>query len=272
MSLKIRPLSLFYERIPEASQVPLDEDYVDGEPQPGHGPDHSARVIVLGAALLRLTGHGDDLAMKRCMWGAAFLHDLHRTTGGGRPEPGHGETAARDRESKERLRSLFILAGFPEEENDSLRMVQAAVSLHDRGELPGTHHPHREFALLFRDANILDRVRFGDLDPAQLSCPESHHLIRVAENLLLTEKEFERDHAGKRAPIALLKMGVERDIREIESAKDSMHPPKFDSTPPWLNEEQAENQPHSYLKLAEEEEIRVRPLEKPLDGSGIHIP
>ena len=60
--------------------------------------------------------------------------------------------------------------------------IQAAVTCHSAGESAPTD-PHWNLIALLKDADGLDRVRLGDLDPSYLRHSEARGTIRFAERL-----------------------------------------------------------------------------------------
>jgi hypothetical protein len=63
-----------------------------------------------------------------------------------------------------------------------LPAVYAAVSRHSNGEgKPG--EPHLGLIELLKDADGLDRVRLGDLDPRYLRIPQARSMVQFAEQL-----------------------------------------------------------------------------------------
>jgi hypothetical protein len=140
-----------------------------------HGVEHVARVMILGLLLTELTGHRDRALS---LWAAVFVHDLARTGDGVCYR--HGPDAAKLLDTSETVRDRLFAAGILPVD---LEAVAAAVSVHSHGELP-PDHPHHVLAALLKDADGLDRVRLGDLDPTYLRFPESRTLIPLAEALL----------------------------------------------------------------------------------------
>ena len=63
--------------------------------------------------------------------------------------------------------------------------VELAVELHCQpdSEMPPKDHPHWRLIALLKDADGLDRVRLGDLDPKYLRLPESKKMIGFAQQL-----------------------------------------------------------------------------------------
>lgn len=139
-----------------------------------HGQEHVARVMIFAFLLLEARGDRENAL---CLWACVYLHDLARTHDGWAPEHGaHG--AARLPEFLPHL----ARAGIGKAEHDA---IAAAVTHHSLGpELPKSHR-HWLLTALLKDADGLDRVRLGDLDPAYLRLPESPALVPFARELLL---------------------------------------------------------------------------------------
>ncbi len=139
-----------------------------------HGQKHVARVLVHAFALLRLT---DSREESRRLWAAVYVHDLARTHDGLCTR--HGRDAALLIDRDPALRAHLARGGVAEED---LPAVRAAVTHHCGGELP-LDHPHRKLTALLKDADGLDRVRLGDLDPSYFRHPATPSLVPFAEAL-----------------------------------------------------------------------------------------
>jgi hypothetical protein len=76
------------------------------------------------------------------------------------------------------LRELFALGGV---QDDDYALIRTAVVHHSLpNELDGDH-PHWRLTSLLKDADGLDRVRLGDLDPRRLRNPQARSMITFAE-------------------------------------------------------------------------------------------
>ena len=147
-----------------------------------HGEKHAARVMVHAFRLLDATGH-EELAPR--LWAAVYLHDLART-GDGRCLV-HGANAARRLDDLPEVLALFARAGL---DDDDLDAVRTAVTWHcGKGEIPDDH-PHRTFTALLKDADGLDRVRLGDLDPSYFRFPVTESMVPFAERLLAASRKI----------------------------------------------------------------------------------
>jgi hypothetical protein len=141
-----------------------------------HGQRHVARVMVHAFRLIDATGlhaHGDAL------WASVFLHDLARTHDDVCHR--HGADAWARFEGEDWLQAALAPAGLSPHE---LEGVKAAVVAHCEWTEVSAAHPHATLVRLLKDADGLDRVRLGDLDPRYLRFEESAGLVRHARDLL----------------------------------------------------------------------------------------
>jgi hypothetical protein len=75
---------------------------------------------------------------------------------------------------------VFHLAGLTEADRQAVR---TAVSYHCLPEELPRDHPHWRATALLKDADGLDRVRLGDLDPRFLRFPAAHDMIDFATRM-----------------------------------------------------------------------------------------
>jgi hypothetical protein len=142
-----------------------------------HGQSHVARVMVHAFRLIAATGWSEEAPR---LWAAVYLHDIARTHDGVCHR--HGDDAIRKFESLPELRRLFARAGIRDEDYP---MIHTAVVHHCLpAELDRTH-PHWRLTSLLKDADGLDRVRIGDLDPRYLRNSEARGMVGFAEALFL---------------------------------------------------------------------------------------
>jgi len=139
-----------------------------------HGQSHVGRVMIHALRLVEATGCVDDA---RRLWAAVYLHDLARTHDG--REKGHGAAAWQRLETLSDVRDLFARAGVRESD---LPAIQAAVTLHSRGEA-SEGSPYQRVTDLLKDADGLDRVRLGDLEPHNLRTPAARTMVGFAQRL-----------------------------------------------------------------------------------------
>jgi hypothetical protein len=142
-----------------------------------HGQSHVARVMVHALRLIEATGWEDEAAR---LWAAVYLHDLERTHDGRCQK--HGADAVARWRTQESLRLHIFTAGIDHADRDR---VETAVELHclPDSELPPDDHEYWRLCALLKDADGLDRVRLGDLDPKLLRLPESRAMTAFAHQL-----------------------------------------------------------------------------------------
>jgi hypothetical protein len=139
-----------------------------------HGQAHVGRVLVHGLRLIAATGLVEEVPR---LWAAVYLHDLARTHDGHCTR--HGGDAWARLATLPEVVALFTRGGV---QADDLSAIQAAVTMHSEGE-PSPDHPHRGLIRFLKDADGLDRVRLGDLDPDYLRHAEARGMIRLAQRL-----------------------------------------------------------------------------------------
>lgn len=61
--------------------------------------------------------------------------------------------------------------------------IEAAVTAHSAPKEVSREHPHWPLIALLKDADGLDRVRLGDLDPRYLRHPEARGMVPFAQAL-----------------------------------------------------------------------------------------
>lgn len=140
-----------------------------------HGQSHVARVMVHAFRLIAATGWVEEAPR---LWAAVYLHDLARTHDGVCHL--HGRDAVVEFGARPDLRTLFAAGGVVETDYPA---IHTAVEHHSQPrELPRTHE-HWRLAALMKDADGLDRVRLGDLDPRFLRHEPSITMVDFAEDL-----------------------------------------------------------------------------------------
>lgn len=149
-----------------------------------HGRLHVGRVMIYGFMLIAATGMSE---FEVPLWAAAYLHDLSRQHDGYCEE--HGGWAYQKFLASPVIKDTFVRGGLRQEH---LPSVKTAVTHHCfRAELDGAH-PHYRLTSLLKDADALDRIRLGDLDPSYLRNSETLQLIRFAETLYYnSDDEYE---------------------------------------------------------------------------------
>ena len=140
-----------------------------------HGQSHVARVMVHGFRLIEATGWVEETPR---LWAAIYLHDIARTHDGVCYR--HGGDAMKKFESLPYLRVLFAQAGVRDEDYP---LIHTAVVHHSLPQELDRAHAHWRLTSLLKDADGLDRVRLGDLDPRYLRNPEAREMVSFAEAL-----------------------------------------------------------------------------------------
>ena len=159
--------------LPIGSLVPLPELFTHASTL--HGQGHVARVMVHAFRLLAATGWAEEAPR---LWAAVYLHDIARTHDGRCYR--HGADAMAKFETRPELRSLFTQGGVA---GDDYVQIHTAVVHHCRLQELDRAHPHWRLTSLLKDADGLDRVRLGDLDPQYLRNPEAREMVGFAEKL-----------------------------------------------------------------------------------------
>lgn len=150
-----------------------------------HGQSHVARVMVHALRLIEATGWEHEAAR---LWAAVYLHDLERSHDGRCVR--HGADAVTRWETQLPLQ-LHIMSGGVLEADYAA--IAHAVDVHCRPDedAPSRDHPDWPLIALLKDADGLDRVRLGDLDPSFLRLPQSRAMVPFAQQLFdLTNGEI----------------------------------------------------------------------------------
>lgn len=140
-----------------------------------HGQAHVARVMVHAFRLIAATGWHDEAPR---LWAAVYLHDLARTHDG--RCHCHGADAMRRFESMPDVRQLFEAGGVV---TADYGVIATAVVHHCQPQELDPSHPHWRLTSLLKDADGLDRVRLGDLDPRYLRHAASQTMVPFARSL-----------------------------------------------------------------------------------------
>lgn len=119
-----------------------------------------------------------DDRMRSALWGAVYIHDLERSHDGECTE--HGRRAAR--RLVDHAPTLALLDEGGVSRGDHLA-IRTAVTFHSLPKELAASHPNWTLTALLKDADGLDRVRLGDLDPSYLRFRESHGMIDFAQQL-----------------------------------------------------------------------------------------
>jgi hypothetical protein len=153
--------------------VPLPEHFWHASTL--HGQAHVARVMVHATRLVHATGKHD---LGPQLWAAVFLHDLARTHDGVCYR--HGADAAQRLRTEPALQARLAAAGVTA---DGYAAIETAVTAHSAPKEVSREHPHWALVALLKDADALDRVRLGDLDPRYLRHAESARMVPFAQRL-----------------------------------------------------------------------------------------
>jgi hypothetical protein len=140
-----------------------------------HGQAHVSRVMVHAFRLIAATGWIEEAPR---LWASVYLHDLARTHDGLCHR--HGGDAMRKLETLPHLRTLFERGGVRDEDYPA---IGTAVTHHSLPKELDRAHPHWRLTSLLKDADGLDRVRLGDLDPRYLRNPHAHAMVTFAQTL-----------------------------------------------------------------------------------------
>lgn len=159
--------------LPLAHLAPLPEHFTHQSTL--HGQAHVSRVMVHAFRLLDATGWLDEAPR---LWAAVYLHDLARTHDGYCLR--HGADAVRKLETMPEVRELFRQGGVTDADYEA---IKTAVVQHCLPKELDRSHPHWRLTSLLKDADGLDRVRLGDLDPDYLRHDASHHMVPFAQAL-----------------------------------------------------------------------------------------
>jgi hypothetical protein len=140
-----------------------------------HGQAHVARVMVHAFRLIGTTGWVEEAPR---LWAAVYLHDIARTHDGYCER--HGADAIQKLDSLPEVRTLFMTGGVVDADYEAIR---TAVVHHCLPKELDPSHPHWRLTALLKDADGLDRVRLGDLDPRYLRHAQSRSMLRFARDL-----------------------------------------------------------------------------------------
>lgn len=160
--------------VPPDRFVPLPEMF--RHPSTLHGQAHVTRVMVHAIRLAEATGQTDTLGPR--LWASVFLHDLARTHDGVCHV--HGAHAAARLRAETDLQARLAEAGLTPGDYDA---IEAAVTAHSAPKEVPRDHAHWPLIALLKDADGLDRVRLGDLDPRYFRHPHTAAMVPFAERL-----------------------------------------------------------------------------------------
>ena len=141
-----------------------------------HGQGHVARVMVHAFRLIEATGLVDEGSR---LWGAVYLHDLARTHDGFCEV--HGMHAVMRVNESTDLQERLIAHGAQSDDPSMLLAVMMHCLPDDHSAYGGK--PIWPLLSLLKDADALDRVRFGDLEPAYLRHAATREMVQFAQDL-----------------------------------------------------------------------------------------
>ena len=160
------------ERLPtDLDRFLPDEAWFRFRPRGIHAVPHTSRVLVWAAVLAERIARPEAIRREELLWAAA-VHDVGRVDDG--IDRGHGRRSAE-----------WVVAHLGE-----VRPAAGACDLEFVAELCTWHevadHEIDRLTLellLLKDADGLDRVRLGDLDPERLRFQHARRLVSAAERL-----------------------------------------------------------------------------------------
>jgi len=167
--------------VPRQHLVPLPADRIVPMPElflhasTLHGQAHVTRVMVHAIRLVDATGQQEHGAR---LWAAVFLHDIARRHDGVCHR--HGSDAARRLREETLLQQRLTEAGLTAVDYPA---IEAAITAHCAPKEATPDHEHWPLIALLKDADALDRVRLGDLDPDYLRHPEAKSMLAFAQAL-----------------------------------------------------------------------------------------
>ena len=176
VAIKDRPIELDW------TKLNLSGDLFDCQSEL-HGVIHTYRVMILAYKIGLRLGQLEKAKLAAC---AAFLHDTGRTHDG--PCTVHGELAAKKKLPL--FRDLFFWFGFSKSD---LQEVETAIIHHCYDQELYKNHPHYTTLAILKDADALDRIRFGvnSLDRSLLRFNVSQELIEYSHALFRNSATYD---------------------------------------------------------------------------------
>jgi hypothetical protein len=154
--------------------IPHPTDFA--HPSRTHGQGHVARVMIHAFRLIEATGKAEEGAR---LWGAVYLHDLARTHDGF--DEVHGRDAVLRVNESTDLQDRLVAHGIASDDPSMLLAVMMHCLPDDHSAYGGK--PIWPLLALLKDANGLDRVRFGDLEKSYLRSEHSRNMAQFAQDL-----------------------------------------------------------------------------------------
>lgn len=154
-----------------------------------HGINHIVRVLFNAYALSSLENIKDKDRM--IIVEAAKLHDIGRTTDG--EDEGHGAKSAI------KAREILAKKGFSSQQINEICFLikehsipRSKNNMHIEGLPEEIRERYRYHLNLLKDADKLDRVRIGDLNPQRLSTDSAKRLVEVAKDVFENKRYYYR--------------------------------------------------------------------------------
>ncbi|MDK9700952.1 MAG: hypothetical protein OEM52_12460 [bacterium] len=150
-----------------------------------HDRRHIGRVLINAWMLL-------DLLQKKeytiPLWATVYLHDIAREHDG--VSYHHGQDAIDKLDANSDLQSFLQDVGIADEDWPAIR---SAVSYHSwpHSLEPERTHEYWMLIAMLKDADALDRIRIGDMNPNLLRFPESRWLVPFAISLYHRTKDMD---------------------------------------------------------------------------------
>lgn len=157
-------------KVSDAEMVPLPNLFLHRSTL--HGQAHVARVLIHALRLVEATGFVEETSR---LWAAVYLHDIARKHDGRCNV--HGKNAWLRLASLPEVQAVFRLGGVRDEDYPA---IEYAVTIHSSGE-PSPSDPHYRLGTLIKDADGLDRVRLGDLNPKMLRNEQARAMVGFAQ-------------------------------------------------------------------------------------------
>jgi hypothetical protein len=187
--------------------------------------------------LIEATGKADEGAR---LWGAVYLHDLARTHDGF--DEVHGRDAVLRVNESTDLQDRLVSHGIASDDPSMLLAVMMHCLPDDHSAYGGK--PIWPLLALLKDANGLDRVRFGDLEKSYLRSEHSRGMVQFAQDLYSQTRRVKEgpNHfsdvlrvaekiLGKPVPIPaqiLASPGYQRALKGLKAMKPSAAAAKID--------------------------------------------
>ena len=159
-------------KVPDSKMVPLPGLFLHRSTL--HGQAHVTRVLIHALRLIEATGFIEETPR---LWAAVYLHDIARKHDGRCSI--HGRNGWLRLASLPEVQALFRQGGVGDEDYAA---IEYAVTIHSSGE-PSPSDPHYRLGTLLKDADGLDRVRLGDLNPRMLRHDQARSMVGFAQAL-----------------------------------------------------------------------------------------